>query len=65
MKLNFKSIQEKRNRMMNDNVVVDNSKQNKNVRRTRTRNLIWTTPNKNIKTRKSGKSIQNSYSNEN
>ena len=64
MKLNFKSIQEKRNRskMMNDDSndnMAGNIKQNKNVRRTRTRNLMWTTGDKNTRTRKSGKSIRN------
>lgn len=62
MKLHFKTIQQKRNRskmmkyVSND---MDTIKQNKNVRRTRTRNLIWITGDKNINTRKSGKSIRN------
>ena len=47
---------------MNDNSndnMMDTIKNNKNVRRTRTRNLMWTTGDKNMKTRKSGKSIRN------
>lgn len=65
MKLNFKSIQQKRNRskMMNDNML-ESSKRNKNVRRTRTRNIMWTTGDKNTYTRKSGKSIRNQDMNE-
>jgi len=65
MKLNFKSIQQKRNRskLMNDNML-ESSKRNKNVRRTRTRNIMWTTGDKNTYTRKSGKSIRNQDMNE-
>lgn len=64
MKRNFKSIQQKRNRskIMNDNSndnMMDTIKNNKNVRRTRTRNVMWTTGDKNMKTRNSGKSIRN------
>ena len=64
MKLNFKSIQQKRNRskMMNDISIVnmlENIKKNKNIRRTRTRNLMWKSGDKNIYIRKSGKSILN------
>ena len=63
MKLNYKSIQQKRNRskMMNDisNDNMETIKRNKNIRHTRTRNLMWKSVDKNINIRKSGKSILN------
>ena len=58
MKVNYKSIQQKRQRVQNKTIVNEPSiGYDKNIRRTRTRNKLWSSKAVNLNSRNSGKSF--------
>ena len=54
MKVNFKTIQKKRLRAQNKGIIIGSDK---NIRRTRTRNKVWSSKALHLNSRNSGKSI--------